>query len=146
MKNAISAGQRRKFLKQSMSLVFGATAIPSFAGTWIKGKKDFYDFEKQPPLPTDMVSEFVRVAHFDLTRVKEMIEKGYLGKVTQIDCRWDRNWNWRRPVPAGWSGPQRWGTLRRRAISVHASSGQSQRPHPLGAHHHAAPAKNSRAP
>jgi predicted dehydrogenase len=32
-------------------------------------------------------------------RVKEMIEKGYLGKVTQIDCRWDRNGNWRRPVP-----------------------------------------------
>lgn len=32
-------------------------------------------------------------------KVKDMIEKGYLGKVTQIDCRWDRNWNWRRPVP-----------------------------------------------
>jgi predicted dehydrogenase len=32
-------------------------------------------------------------------RVKEMIEKNYLGKVTQIDCRWDRNWNWKRPVP-----------------------------------------------
>lgn len=32
-------------------------------------------------------------------KVKEMIEKGYLGKVSQIDCRWDRNWNWRRPVP-----------------------------------------------
>jgi predicted dehydrogenase len=32
-------------------------------------------------------------------KVKEMINKGYLGKVTQIDCRWDRNWNWRRPVP-----------------------------------------------
>jgi predicted dehydrogenase len=32
-------------------------------------------------------------------KVKEMIEKGYLGKITQIDCRWDRNWNWRRPVP-----------------------------------------------
>lgn len=32
-------------------------------------------------------------------RVKEMINQGYLGKVTQIDCRWDRNWNWRRPVP-----------------------------------------------
>jgi predicted dehydrogenase len=28
-----------------------------------------------------------------------MIEKNYLGKVTQIDCRWDRNGNWRRPVP-----------------------------------------------
>ena len=32
-------------------------------------------------------------------KVKEMIGKGYLGKVTQIDCRWDRNGNWRRPVP-----------------------------------------------
>jgi predicted dehydrogenase len=32
--------------------------------------------------------------------VKEMIQKGYLGKVVQIDCRWDRNWNWRRPVPS----------------------------------------------
>jgi predicted dehydrogenase len=32
-------------------------------------------------------------------KVKEMITKGYLGKVTQIDCRWDRNWDWRRPVP-----------------------------------------------
>ena len=33
-------------------------------------------------------------------RVKEMIAQGYLGKVTQIDCRWDRNGSWRRPVPA----------------------------------------------
>lgn len=32
--------------------------------------------------------------------VKTMIEKGYLGKVVQIDCRWDRNWNWRRSVPS----------------------------------------------
>jgi predicted dehydrogenase len=32
-------------------------------------------------------------------RVKEMIAKGYLGKITQIDCRWDRNGSWRRPVP-----------------------------------------------
>lgn len=32
-------------------------------------------------------------------RVKQIIEDGYLGKVTQIDCRWDRNWNWKRPVP-----------------------------------------------
>ena len=39
-------------------------------------------------------------------RVKEMIEKGYLGDVTQIDCRWDRNWNWRRPVPAGYTDEQ----------------------------------------
>ncbi|RYG06857.1 MAG: Gfo/Idh/MocA family oxidoreductase [Chitinophagaceae bacterium] len=31
-------------------------------------------------------------------KVKEMIQSGYLGKVSQVDCRWDRNWNWRRPV------------------------------------------------
>jgi len=39
-------------------------------------------------------------------KIKEMIEKGYLGKVTQIDCRWDRNWNWRRTVPAGYTDEQ----------------------------------------
>jgi predicted dehydrogenase len=32
-------------------------------------------------------------------RVKEMINKGYLGKISQVDCRWDRNADWRRPVP-----------------------------------------------
>ncbi|MBN8863215.1 MAG: Gfo/Idh/MocA family oxidoreductase [Sphingobacteriales bacterium] len=39
-------------------------------------------------------------------KVKEMISKGYLGDVTQIDCRWDRNWNWRRPVPTGYADEQ----------------------------------------
>lgn len=33
-------------------------------------------------------------------KVKEMIQNGWLGKVTQIDARWDRNHNWRRPVPS----------------------------------------------
>ncbi|MES2419469.1 MAG: Gfo/Idh/MocA family oxidoreductase [Bacteroidota bacterium] len=32
-------------------------------------------------------------------KVKEMIQSGYLGKVSQVDCRWDRNGNWRRTVP-----------------------------------------------
>ncbi|RAV27540.1 Gfo/Idh/MocA family protein, partial [Sinomicrobium soli] len=32
-------------------------------------------------------------------KVKQMIQNGYLGKVTQIDARWDRNSDWRRPVP-----------------------------------------------
>jgi len=32
-------------------------------------------------------------------KVKDMIGKGQLGKVTQIDCRYDRNGSWRRPVP-----------------------------------------------
>jgi predicted dehydrogenase len=39
-------------------------------------------------------------------KVKEMIDKGYLGKIVQIDCRWDRNWNWRRPVPPGYTDKQ----------------------------------------
>ncbi|QPH39672.1 Gfo/Idh/MocA family protein [Pedobacter endophyticus] len=33
-------------------------------------------------------------------KVKDMIQSGYLGKVSQIDCRWDRNGNWRRHVPS----------------------------------------------
>lgn len=32
-------------------------------------------------------------------KVKDIISKGYLGTVSQIDCRWDRNADWRRPVP-----------------------------------------------
>jgi predicted dehydrogenase len=32
-------------------------------------------------------------------KVIEMIEKGYLGKVTQIHCRFDRNASWRLPLP-----------------------------------------------
>ncbi len=32
-------------------------------------------------------------------RVKEMVNNGFLGKVTQVDCRWDRNGDWRRQVP-----------------------------------------------
>lgn len=39
-------------------------------------------------------------------KVKELIEKNYLGDVTQIDCRWDRNWNWRRPIPSGYTDRQ----------------------------------------
>lgn len=74
MKNEISAGQRRKFLKQSMTLVFAATAIPSIAGSW-SGSDSAYNNEKKPPLAADMVLEFVRVAHLDLAKVKEMVEK-----------------------------------------------------------------------
>lgn len=32
-------------------------------------------------------------------KVKEMISKDYLGKITQVECRYDRHDNWRRPVP-----------------------------------------------
>ena len=39
-------------------------------------------------------------------KVKDMIRQGWLGHVTQVDCRWDRNWNWRRPVPEGYTDRQ----------------------------------------
>jgi len=39
-------------------------------------------------------------------KVKEMIGKGLLGKITQIDCRWDRNGSWRRSVPQGYTDRQ----------------------------------------
>ena len=32
-------------------------------------------------------------------KVKEMIAKDYLGKITQVACRYDRHNDWRRPVP-----------------------------------------------
>jgi predicted dehydrogenase len=32
-------------------------------------------------------------------KVKEMIDKEYLGKITQVECRYDRHNDWRRPVP-----------------------------------------------
>ncbi len=32
-------------------------------------------------------------------KVKEMITKDYLGKITQVECRYDRHNDWRRPVP-----------------------------------------------
>lgn len=32
-------------------------------------------------------------------KVKEMITKDYLGKITQVECRYDRHNDWRKPVP-----------------------------------------------
>lgn len=32
-------------------------------------------------------------------RAKEIIQKGYLGDITAFECQWNRNGDWRRPVP-----------------------------------------------
>ena len=32
--------------------------------------------------------------------IKDLINKGYLGRLTRIDANWHRNSNWRRPVPS----------------------------------------------
>ena len=72
MKNSI---ERRKFLMQSAALVFSATTLPSLvAGRTTMGNEKFLN-DKKPPLPPELVSEFVRIAHFDLVKVKEMLDK-----------------------------------------------------------------------
>src|SRR4051794_21877207 len=69
MKN--SMGQRRKFIKESMAIVLSTSALISF------GRPSFFPGpvvnDKKPPLPAELVSEFVREAHFNLARVKEML-------------------------------------------------------------------------
>ncbi len=32
-------------------------------------------------------------------KVREIIQEGYLGEITSIECQWNRNGDWRRPVP-----------------------------------------------
>jgi predicted dehydrogenase len=60
--------------------------------------KDLVKLTKKYPGQTLQVGHQYRYTPLYF-KVKEMIEKGYLRKVTQVDCRWDRNWNWKRPVP-----------------------------------------------
>lgn len=60
--------------------------------------KSLVDLAKKYPKLTLQVGHQYRYTPL-YYRVKDMIQKGYLGKVTQIESRWDRNWNWRRHVP-----------------------------------------------
>lgn len=60
---------------------------------------------KQYPKSTLLVGHQYRYTPLYF-KVKDMIQSDYLGDVTQIDCRWDRNGSWRRTVPAGYSDEQ----------------------------------------
>lgn len=76
MSKLIATGHRRKFIKQAMSMVLSATALPTFAGGSLSvSNANSAVNDKKPPLPAELVSDFVRQAHFDLQRVKEMLEK-----------------------------------------------------------------------
>ncbi|WP_316838838.1 Gfo/Idh/MocA family oxidoreductase [Pedobacter gandavensis] len=55
------------------------------------------DLVKKHPQQTLQVGHQYRYAPI-YYKVKEMIDNGALGKVTQIESRWDRNNNWRRPI------------------------------------------------
>ncbi len=34
------------------------------------------------------------------THVVDLIQNGKIGKIAAFDCQWNRNWNWKRPVPS----------------------------------------------
>lgn len=59
---------------------------------------DLADLVNARPTQTFQVGYQYRASPL-YARVKQLIEDGTVGQVTQIDCRWDRNNNWRRPVP-----------------------------------------------
>jgi Ankyrin repeats (3 copies) len=77
MKNSnASNSQRRKFIRQTMGIVLSVSALPSF------GRQAFLTNvtnppvnDKKPALPPELVFEFVKEAHFNLPRVKEMLGK-----------------------------------------------------------------------
>ena len=76
--------QRRRFIKHAMLL----TTIPvlpavASASDMLETKKNT-GYQKSP-LPPELVSEFVRVAHGDLKRVKEMLEK----EPMLVNATWD---------------------------------------------------------
>ena len=84
MKKAVASNEsRKKFLKQTMAIVLSASVVPSLArqSSGLTRQAD----EKKPPLASELVSEFVRVAHFDLNKVKEMLDK----EPMLINATWD---------------------------------------------------------
>lgn len=75
--------QRRNFIKHAIMATLSIQAIPVLG---IGLKKTLAELpDKKPPLPPEMVSEFVRVAHFDLKAVKEMFDK----EPMLVNASWD---------------------------------------------------------
>lgn len=75
--------KRRKFLKQSLAAALSFSVAPSIAG--ISKKAEFETTDARPPLPAEMVYEFVGAAHANLPRVKEMLAKEPL----LVNACWD---------------------------------------------------------
>lgn len=73
MENSQSLSRRRKFLKQSLALVLSFSATPAMAR--ITRSSGIISNDKKDPLPAELVSQFVRAAHLDLNKVKEMLTK-----------------------------------------------------------------------
>ncbi|MEO5564590.1 MAG: ankyrin repeat domain-containing protein [Chitinophagaceae bacterium] len=85
MKNSFVPGHRRKFIKQSMALVLSTSALSSFAHTPSIERVSNTGNDKKPPLAPELVLEFVRLAHFELPKVREMLEK----EPALVNACWD---------------------------------------------------------
>mgnify|MGYP001333950703 CR=1 FL=1 len=76
---------RRTFIKQSSGLAFSALGISTLD---LSAKNPFHlplDIQKKPALPAELVYDFVRLAHTDLNRVKEML----LSEPGLVNASWD---------------------------------------------------------
>ncbi|MEO8172013.1 MAG: hypothetical protein ABI581_02980 [Sediminibacterium sp.] len=81
MEKRLPQQPRRNFIRQAATAALSFSVLPSIAGAFkLRGPAD-----KKPPLAPEMVNEFVRVAHFDLARVKEMLQK----EPSLVNACWD---------------------------------------------------------
>lgn len=96
------------FIATPLNLHFEIAKASLEAGKHVYLEKAMTYDDKQALQLVELVSKYpkqtVQIGHQYRSsplyyKVKELISSGQLGKVTQVDCRWDRNASWRRPVP-----------------------------------------------
>jgi hypothetical protein len=77
MKKTQRSISKRTFIRQSVGLALSAFALPVFAksGSSLQTIHADNTSEIKPPIAGELVFEFVRMAHGNMDRVKEMIEK-----------------------------------------------------------------------
>lgn len=81
MENPEHIPPRRNFIKQAALFALSFSAFPAIAGKLKLNRMQ----DVKPPLASELVNEFVRVAHFDLNRVKEMLAK----EPALVNACWD---------------------------------------------------------
>jgi hypothetical protein len=82
-------GHRRHFIRNTMVLIASAASLPVLGHQQVFSNKQEFLLaggdDKIPPIPADMVYEFVRVSHGNIQRVKEMLEK----EPGLVNASWD---------------------------------------------------------
>lgn len=84
-KNKNQPLQRRIFFKQSTGLAFSAVGISTLNFRVKNPLHSASGTQKKPALPAELVYDFVRLAHTDLNRVKEML----LSEPGLVNATWD---------------------------------------------------------